>query len=60
MAEIARGLERTGAKASAIRCNTAHHYAPVLRETVLIPFVDMADLAAGRAVRKQLTTGRPM
>ncbi|AYF00873.1 aspartate/glutamate racemase family protein [Paracoccus yeei] len=47
---MARGLERTGAKASAIRCNTAHHYAPVLRGTVLIPFVDMADLAAGRAV----------
>lgn len=52
LAEMARGLERAGARALAMPCNTAHHYAPVIREAVSIPFINMVDLAARQAMAK--------
>ncbi len=50
LAAMARGLERMGAEALAMPCNTAHHYAGQIREAVSIPFLDMIELSA-RAAR---------
>ena len=41
LAQMAKGLEASGARALAMPCNTAHHYAPVLLQAVDIPFIDM-------------------
>nr|WP_089886081.1 amino acid racemase [Citreimonas salinaria] len=46
---MARRLEEAGAEALAMPCNTAHHYAPVLAESVHIPFLNMVELAAAQA-----------
>lgn len=50
LAEMARRLESAGAEALAMPCNTAHHYAAVIREAVAIPFIDMVALSVERAV----------
>ncbi|WP_411958319.1 aspartate/glutamate racemase family protein [Paracoccus homiensis] len=50
LAQMARGLERAGVAALAMPCNTAHHYAPVICAAVSIPFIDMVERAAARAV----------
>jgi aspartate racemase len=39
-------LERSGAHALAMPCNTAHHYAGLIRQAVSIPFLDMVELTA--------------
>lgn len=46
---MARRLQEAGAEALAMPCNTAHHYAPELAESVHIPFLNMVELAAGQA-----------
>lgn len=47
---MARGLERAGVAALAMPCNTAHHYAPVIRAAVSVPFIDMVERSAAQAV----------
>lgn len=53
LAAMARGLVAAGAKALAMPCNTAHHYADQITAAVDVPFLNMVDLsvvkAAGRA-----------
>ncbi|WP_347313394.1 aspartate/glutamate racemase family protein [Defluviimonas sp. SAOS-178_SWC] len=49
LAAMAAGLERAGAEALAMPCNTAHHFAPAIRAAVEIPFLDMVAMAADRA-----------
>lgn len=46
LAGMARGLAAAGAEGLAMPCNTAHHYAPVIREATPLPFLDMVDLTA--------------
>jgi aspartate racemase len=46
---MARRLEKAGAQALAMACNTAHHYAGRVEEAVRIPFLDMVELSADRA-----------
>jgi aspartate racemase len=50
IAKMARGLEAQGAEALAMPCNTAHHYADLVRASVAIPFIDMVRLARERIV----------
>ena len=45
LVSMARGLERSGATMLAMPCNTAHAFAPVIRDAVKIPFIDMIDAA---------------
>lgn len=49
LADMARRLERAGAAALAMPCNTAHHYAGEIRAASALPFIDMIALAATRA-----------
>ena len=49
LAAMARRLEAAGAEALAMPCNTAHHYAPAIREAVAVPLLDMVALSAARA-----------
>lgn len=50
LAQMARRLEAAGAEALAMPCNTAHHYAPAVRDAVSVPFLDMVDLACDSAL----------
>ncbi len=54
LAGMARRLEAAGAEALAMPCNTAHHYAPAIREATSVPFIDMVALSVARA---QATAG---
>jgi aspartate racemase len=45
LVSMARGLERSGATLLAMPCNTAHAFAPAIRDAVGIPFIDMIDAA---------------
>lgn len=54
--QMARDLQAAGARALAMPCNTAHHYAAAIRAACGLPFLDMpaltaADLAASGARR---------
>lgn len=51
LARMARDLEAGGAQALAMPCNTAHHYAPAVREATALPFLDMLDLTAAHLAR---------
>ena len=51
LADMARGLERAGAQALAMPCNTAHHYAPVVERTSDLPFLNMLELTAAHLER---------
>ncbi|MEJ2057494.1 MAG: amino acid racemase [Desulfofustis sp.] len=44
-------LVQAGAEALAMPCNTAHHYAPLLKKTVSIPFLDMIELTTDHIAR---------
>lgn len=46
LADMARDLERAGAEALAMPCNTAHAYAPDLRAASGLPFLDMIEATA--------------
>ena len=41
---MARRLAAAGAEALAMPCNTAHYYAPLLKESISLPFLDMIEL----------------
>ena len=45
---IAQNLQRAGAEALAIPCNTAHAYAHSIRRAVSIPLLDMVQLSVDR------------
>lgn len=45
---MARDLQAAGARALAMPCNTAHHYAPAIRAACRLPFLDMPELTAAR------------
>jgi aspartate racemase len=46
LARMAQDLEKAGAQALAIPCNTAHHYAGVVAAATDLPFLNMIDLTA--------------
>lgn len=46
LARMADDLERAGAKALAMPCNTAHHYADAIDGATKLPFLNMLDLTA--------------
>lgn len=48
LGQMARDLAGAGVQALAMPCNTAHHYAPVIRAATSLPFLDMVDLTARR------------
>ena len=56
LAAMAQRLERAGATALAMPCNTAHHYAPAIVTAVSIPFLNMVTLSVDRAAG-QLRSG---
>ncbi len=45
LAAMARRLQAAGAEALAMPCNTAHHYAPAIRQATAIPLIDMVALS---------------
>jgi aspartate racemase len=49
LAAMARRLQAAGAEALAMPCNTAHHYAPAIRQAATIPLIDMVALSVARA-----------
>lgn len=48
LAAMARRLVGAGAQALAMPCNTAHHYADVIRSAVDVPFLDMVAASVAR------------
>ena len=46
LVDMARGLAAAGAAGLAMPCNTAHHYAPVIRGATPLPFLDMIEVTA--------------
>ena len=48
---MARRLAAAGVEALAMPCNTAHHYAPLLKAAVSIPLLDMVELTVDRVAR---------
>jgi len=44
--QMARRLEKAGAKALAMPCNTAHHYCDAITTSVSVPFLNMVELSA--------------
>ncbi len=51
LAAMAAQLQMAGATALAMPCNTAHHYAPVIRAAVAVPLIDMIQLSVDRALQ---------
>lgn len=51
LAAMARALERAGAEALAMPCNTAHHYAPAITGATALPFLDMLEETAAHLAR---------
>jgi len=51
LAHMARRLQDAGAKALAMPCNTAHHFAGAITQAVDIPLLNMVELAADHADR---------
>jgi aspartate racemase len=58
LSKMARGLEAQGAQALAMPCNTAHHYAGIIREAVRIPFLDMVQLSREEIVAQTVPGAR--
>ena len=52
LAAMAERLESAGAKAIAMPCNTAHHYAGAIREAICVPFLDMVAAASAHAAER--------
>lgn len=50
LAAMARRLEKAGASALAMPCNTAHYYAGAITEGASIPLLNMVELAAEHAL----------
>ncbi|MFU1477365.1 aspartate/glutamate racemase family protein [Roseovarius sp. C7] len=55
LAAMAQDLERAGAQALAMPCNTAHHYADAVRAASDLPFLDMLELTAGHLAARGAT-----
>lgn len=51
LVRMAERLVAGGAEALAMPCNTAHHFAPMIRAAVGVPFIDMVDLSVTQAAR---------
>lgn len=49
LVDMARNLQRAGAEALAMPCNTAHHFANDIRHAVDVPFLDMVALSVAAA-----------
>jgi aspartate racemase len=58
LVRIARNLERAGAQALAIPCNTAHAYAPSIRRAVSIPLLDMVQLTVDKIASAYIATSQ--
>ncbi len=58
LAAMAERLEGAGAKAIAMPCNTAHHYAEAIRGAICVPFLDMVALASAHAAARLGPGGR--
>ena len=58
LAGMAARLERMGATALAMPCNTAHSFAETIRQAVAVPFLDMIDLAADACAAAAGADGR--
>ncbi|MFK8075256.1 MAG: aspartate/glutamate racemase family protein [Granulosicoccus sp.] len=58
LVDMARRLERAGAAALAMPCNTAHHFVPAIAEAVNVPFLNMLEQAAGEAANASASQGR--
>lgn len=58
LAAMARRLQAAGAKALAMPCNTAHHYAPAIRAATRIPLIDMVQLSVTHAAHLAGQGGR--
>ncbi|MEM8795014.1 MAG: amino acid racemase [Pseudomonadota bacterium] len=58
LAGMASSLEAAGAKALAMPCNTAHHYAPAIESATDVPFLNMVELAADKALDLSGKRGR--
>ncbi|VAW20291.1 Aspartate racemase [hydrothermal vent metagenome] len=52
LAEMAKGLEKGGALALVMPCNTAHNYTGVIRNAVSVPFLSMIELTAKELARR--------
>jgi aspartate racemase len=52
LGDMALRLERAGAAALAMPCNTAHHYAKAVTDKVDIPLLNMVKLSADRALHE--------
>lgn len=59
LAEMARGLERSGAELLVMPCNTAHAFADDIRSAVAIPFIDLIE-ATSDAVEAIAPAGAPV
>jgi len=49
LVDMARGLERAGAEALVMPCNTAHFFAPRIVAASRVPFLNMVTLSAAQA-----------
>lgn len=49
LADMARRLAKAGSTALAMPCNTAHHYAPFIRDASAVPLLNMVDLSVEHA-----------
>ncbi len=58
LADMARGLERSGAEAIVIACNTAHAWAADIKAAVRAPFIDMVRETAAELVRRHPSAKR--
>ncbi|MEQ8730448.1 MAG: amino acid racemase [Marinovum algicola] len=58
LAQMAVRLERAGAEALALPCNTAHHYAGAIRRAASVPFLDMVQLSVRHAATLEPAEGR--
>ena len=58
LALMAEKLQYSGAKALAMPCNTAHHYASYIEKSVDIPLLNMVDLAAEYASKNVVSGGQ--
>ena len=48
LGRMAQDLEKAGAAALAMPCNTAHHYAPAVEAATDLPFLNMLELTADK------------
>lgn len=58
LAGMAQRLQAAGAKALAMPCNTAHHYAPAIRAATSVPLIDMVQLSVAHAAQLAGQGGR--